>query len=177
MSQLIIQNYNEQEIEFEMNLNKDLMVNATEMAKIFDKKVENFTRIEPTKEFIDECLKNANKRYLQVEGIEDIIISRQKSGTWMYRVLALKFAAWLSPAFELWVYRTIDQILFGKYRELEAEIKQSADRKNRIDELKKELSEDERYIELEQLELGERQAAYRRGKHNRSQLDLFRNSK
>ena len=35
--------FNEQTVNFEVE-NKNVMVNATEMAKIFDKKVENFTR-------------------------------------------------------------------------------------------------------------------------------------
>jgi hypothetical protein len=40
-------------------LHKDnkLMVNATQMAKIFEKRVENFTRIESTQNFMDGCLK------------------------------------------------------------------------------------------------------------------------
>jgi hypothetical protein len=38
----------------------------------------------------------------------------------MHRVLALKFAAWLDPDFEVWVYSTIDTILFGHYKELRA---------------------------------------------------------
>ena len=36
----------------------------------------------------------------------------------MHRVLALKFAAWLDPKFEVWVFSTIDRILLGHYREL-----------------------------------------------------------
>jgi len=43
---------------------------------------------------------------LNIESKEDLIISKQKSGTWMHRVLALNFAAWLEPAFDLWVYAT-----------------------------------------------------------------------
>ena len=50
----------------------------------------------------------------------------------MHRILALKFAAWLNPELELWVYETIDEILFGEYAELEAKIKENADRKARI---------------------------------------------
>ncbi len=37
----------------------------------------------------------------------------------MHRVLALKFAAWLSPDFEVWVYSTIEKLLFGKHVERE----------------------------------------------------------
>ena len=93
----------------------------------------------------------------------------------MHRILALKFAAWLSPAFELWVYSTIDDLLFGRLRKTEESLRQSAARKNRIEELRAELLKDERYFEIERLELEERQAAYSRGKNNRNQLDLFRN--
>jgi hypothetical protein len=35
--------------------------------------------------------------FLQLKSIDDLIVSRQKSGTWMHRVLAIKFAAWLNP--------------------------------------------------------------------------------
>jgi hypothetical protein len=34
----------------------------------------------------------------------------------MHRVLALKFAAWLDPKFELWTFTTIDKILNEYYR-------------------------------------------------------------
>ena len=37
----------------------------------------------------------------------------------MHRILALKFAAWLNSDFELWVYSTIEQLMFGKYVERE----------------------------------------------------------
>lgn len=36
----------------------------------------------------------------------------------MHRVLALKFAAWLNPAFELWIYLTIDKLLYQYANEL-----------------------------------------------------------
>jgi hypothetical protein len=89
--------------------------------------------------------------------------------------LALKFAAWLDPYFELWVYKTIDFILFDYYKRIEESLKESAKRKNRIDEIKSKLAESEEFQELEQLELQEKQAAYARTKQNRQQLDMFRN--
>ncbi len=113
-------------IEFEPFIGKNnVMVNATEMAKIFGKKVENFTRIDSTQNFIAECLKNANRRFLEIENEEDLIVSKQKSGTWMHRILALKFAAWLNPAFELWVYSTIEEIMFGFSREQDQSIQRT----------------------------------------------------
>jgi len=110
--------YNDTQVDFLPVGNDSLMINATQMAKIFNKKIENFTRTESTQNFISECLNNANRRYLNINDVSDLLDSRQKSGTWMHRILALKFAAWLDPAFELWVYTTIDKIIFGNYREI-----------------------------------------------------------
>ena len=110
--------YNDTQVDFLPVGNDSLMINATQMAKIFNKKIENFTRTESTQNFISECLNTANRRYLNINDVSDLLDSRQKSGTWMHRILALKFAAWLDPAFELWVYTTIDKIIFGNYREI-----------------------------------------------------------
>lgn len=165
--------FNGQEIEFGFE-KTNVMVNATEMGKLYNKLPKDFLKNEDTQKFISECLKKENSPFLNVEKEEDLIISAQKSGTFMHRVLALKFAAWLNPAFELWVYKTIDYILFDYYKRIEESLKQSATRKNRIDEIKEKLRVNAEYQELEQLELEERQAAYNRGKQNRNQLDLFR---
>ena len=168
--------YNEQEVEFEFN-DVNVMVNATQMAKIFGKQVNEFVSNETTKNFIAECLKNGNSRFLNVEKEDDLVVSKQKSGTWMHRILALKFAAWLNPAFELWVYATIDCLLFDYYHQLEESLKTSANRRNRIHELKNRFREIDEFIELERLELEERQATYTRGRQNKSKIDMFRGTK
>lgn len=162
-------------IEFEM-INGRLMVNATQMAKAFGKKVENFTRTEPTRDFIDALLNNALKRFLDISEEDEIIISKQKSGTWMHRILALKFAAWLDPDFEVWVYTTIDQILFDHYKKMEESLKRSAWRRNQIAKLRDKLAEIPEYLELRALEITEQQEVLTRRKENQNQLELFRNS-
>lgn len=53
----------------------------------------------------------------------------------MHRILALKFAAWLSPDFELWVYSTIDKLLFGKYAEREKSLERSLSLQNEMNNL------------------------------------------
>lgn len=159
-------------MEFEFAGSK-LMVNATEMAKVFNTDPFDFLRNKDAKRFVDECLKTENSRFLGIEKEEDLIISKQKSGTWMHRVLALKFAAWLDPAFELWVYKTIDDVLFGRYREMESQLKASAERKVQIEKLKRELAENETYQELEKLEKQEKEASYNRRTENSRQLKIF----
>lgn len=82
----------------------------------------------------------------------------------VHRVLALKFAAWLNPSFELWIYRTIEYLMFGSLKKDREETQAFALRKLRIDELKNTLSNDKNFLELERLELEQRQANYRRTK-------------
>lgn len=97
---------------------KNVMVNATEMAKIFDKRVANFLRLDETKTFIEFQVKKNYigsdvSRYIE----NNIYYSNNKAGTFMCRKLALKFAAWLDVEFEDWVFDTIDKIVFGNYKE------------------------------------------------------------
>lgn len=172
--QLLKQEFENHFVDFELT-NDNVMVNATQMAKVCPgRKVEAFTRNDDVKNFISECLKSENSRFLNVEKEEDLVISRQKSGTWMHRVLALKFAAWLNPKFELWVYVTIDKILYDYYKRLEESLKISAKRQNRISEIKDKLNSNSEFQELQRLELDERQESYKRAKENRNQLDMFR---
>jgi hypothetical protein len=109
--------YNDQTIDFLPKGDENLMVNATQMAKIFGKLVGHFLENDGTEKFINSCLNNRNSDYLGVKKREDLVDSKQKSGTWMHRILALKFAAWLDSDFEVWIFMTIDKILLGHYRE------------------------------------------------------------
>lgn len=106
-------NYEGQFISFEFT-DGNKMLNATEMAKPFKKRVTNFLQNKQTKEYI-ELLEsrywnssNENQREILrvVQGGQP-----ELQGTWMDEKLALKFAAWLSPAFELWVYDRIEELL------------------------------------------------------------------
>ena len=130
-----------------------MMVNATEMAKPFGRKVEAFMRNEGTISFVNEALKSENSRFLKLFSQSDLYYSSQNSGTWMHRVLALKFAAWLNPAFEIWVYSTIERILFGKHAQREESLERSLKFQNESKQLKDKADktgEDfTRYLELE----------------------------
>ncbi len=108
--------YNNQEVDFHSRTGENLMVNATQMAKVFNKQVGHFLENESTERFIISCLNNRNSDYLGIKNREELIDSKQKSGTWMHRILALKFAAWLDPDFEVWIFSTIDQLILGQYR-------------------------------------------------------------
>lgn len=145
-------NFEKNPVTFILSKDNSVMVNATEMAKIFDRKVEAFMRNEDTQNFIEECLKSENSRFINISKEEDLYRSAQKLGTYMHRVLALKFAAWLSPKFELWVYSTIEQLLFGKYVEREKSFERTLSLQAELSELEYKINktgEDfERYLYL-----------------------------
>lgn len=147
--------FEESAITFLVSKDNSMMINATEMAKVFNKDLFQFTKSEGTKSFIDSCLKPANAGLLGVKTEDDLIISRQKSGTFMHRVLALKFAAWLSPDFEVWVYSTIERLLFGRHVEREKSFEKTISLQNELESLvmKPDKTGDdfERYIEVQKL--------------------------
>ena len=110
--------YQETEINFSINpLNKNVMINATEMAKAFGKRIDVFLKADHTKNFIEKLEISLNE-FTPYGGNSEmkIIETRGQSGTYMNRKLALKFAAWLDVEFELWVFDKIDEILFGNYQ-------------------------------------------------------------
>jgi hypothetical protein len=110
--------YQDTQIHFLVNpLEKNVMVNATEMAKPFNKRVKNFLRLDETKNFINyqvekNYIGSDVSRYIE----ENIYYSNNKAGTFMTRKLALKFASWLDVSFEDWIFETIDNIIFGNYQ-------------------------------------------------------------
>jgi len=132
--------FDDVEIEFDLRQGKNLMVNATEMAKVFGKDLYQFTKSDNTKAFIESCLKPAFAGLLGVKTEDDLIISKQKSGTWMHRVLALKFAAWLNSDFDVWICITIDQLLFGFAIEIEDSISETVILSRKQDDLKNKLA-------------------------------------
>jgi hypothetical protein len=131
------------------------MVNATEMAKPFGKQVKHFNENEGTEIFIRSCLNGRNSDLLGLKTRDDLIVSRQNSGTWMHRVLALKFAAWLNPDFEVWVYLTIDNLLFGRHIKRDESFERTVAMQKELEDLRDEPNKTgadfERYLQLQQL--------------------------
>lgn len=172
METIKVFSYNDAQVEFDIS-DTGIMVNATEMAKIFDKRVDVFMKSDHVKSFIEVLKRPPYGGQLGVKNDEDLVKNRKSAGLWMHRILALKFAAWLDPNFEVWVYTTIDDLLFGRYRAIDASLKESAQRRNAIEAMQQALQATPEYQQLERLQLEERQAAYGRAKLNKSQLTLF----
>lgn len=164
--------YQDQEVDFLPAGNENVMVNATQMAKIFGKLTKDFIRNDDTQNFIKECLKKENSPFLNVKSEDELISSKQKSGTWMHRILALKFAAWLDPKFELWVFATIDKIILGHFKDL----KEAVDNKLQQELLLKQkraefLKKYPDLIELYEIEKGVTEAGKQKAKAMRESIN------
>lgn len=104
-----IKKYKNQIVAFNLDGEK---VNATDMIKLFpEKRINNFIRNQQTKEFI-KVLETLNSASPVVE----VVKGGKTQGTWMNRLLALKFAAWLSPEFEIYVFSVFDEHIKTKLK-------------------------------------------------------------
>ena len=86
-------------------------VNATDMLKSFpEKKMNNFLRSKQTKAFIKVLESKTQISVLDVKH------GGASPGTWMHKRLAYKFAAWLSPEFENFVFEVFDKVVTEKLK-------------------------------------------------------------
>lgn len=101
------------------------MINATEMARPFgpNKRPSFWLRSQEAKDYINAVV---NVRNLHIENL--VITERggsnfgERKGTWMYRLVAIEFARWLSPEFSIWCNMKIDEIINQGYASRDTEI-------------------------------------------------------
>lgn len=108
-----IELYQSNPVSFDFS-DQSKMVNATQMAKPFNKRPSNFLQLDTVQEYIkaleEQCWdssigKTSNMYYTVHGGTPD------KVGTWMHYKLALRFAQWLNPNFAVWVDSKIEELL------------------------------------------------------------------
>jgi phage antirepressor YoqD-like protein len=84
------------------------VVNATQMAKPFGKRVQHFLSTDQTKEFLNVLSQSRNI------GFADLVqVSKggTNPGTWFHEDVALEFARWLSPQFAIWCNDRIKELM------------------------------------------------------------------
>ena len=113
MKNLQIFNYNETPVSFQIR-DGTLMVNATEVAKLFDKRPNDFLNLPSTQKKIKTII---NRHGLV---INQLVITKRGSpkeggGTWLNEDLATSFAQWLSFSFGLWLHDRIKELLPVNY--------------------------------------------------------------
>jgi hypothetical protein len=143
--------YQDTKIHFALSTDKNVMVNATEMAKAFNKRIDVFLKTEPTKAFI-KLLEfppvGVNSSPLKKK---EIISTHGQNGTYFTRLLAVKFAMWLDPVFELWVINTIDEIMFGEYKIHQQAIEATLKAEKEIENLELQLAQNPAFQKIQAL--------------------------
>ena len=107
MNTPIVYNYKGSKISFANG--KNVMINATEMAKSFGKRPAKWLELPSTKEFL-AALTDVRKSDFALIQTDKGGVSGG-GGTWMHEDVALEFARWLSPTFAIWCNDRIKELL------------------------------------------------------------------
>lgn len=136
---IVVFDYQGSNIPFALTGN-DVMINATEMIKLFPgKRMNNFLRSDQTQELLTQlsnemgvALKSATGEYNPslIKIIQGGISKNQ--GTWMNRKIAIAFAMWLSPVFYSWCLGKIDEIINQGYAFRDVEIQRLTEENTRL---------------------------------------------
>lgn len=105
-NQIQIFQYNGSPITF--NSGDSVMVNATEMAKYFNKRPIDWLQNRQTEEYLNELSK---VRKSTLADLVQVTRGGDNPGTWMHEDVAMEFARWLSPAFAIWCNDRIKELL------------------------------------------------------------------
>lgn len=106
MNTPIVYDYKGSKISFANG--KNVIVNATEMAKSFDKRPVDWLQNQSTIAFLNELSK---VRKSTLTDLVQVTKGGNNPGTWMHEDVALEFARWLSPAFAIWCNDRIKELL------------------------------------------------------------------
>ena len=103
--------YNGSDITF--NSGSAVMVNATQMAKLFGKRPAKWLELPSTKEFLAKliAIRKSDTDMVVTESGGASGGKKGGGGTWMHEDVALEFARWLSPEFAIWCNDRIKELL------------------------------------------------------------------
>ncbi|WP_300905697.1 phage antirepressor KilAC domain-containing protein [uncultured Bacteroides sp.] len=105
-NEIQIFNYNGNGVTFRKG--DSVMVNATEMAKPFGKRPNDFLSAKSTQELIGSL---SAKTGIPATVLVIVNQGGNNQGTWLHEDLALIFAQWLSPTFYLWCNDRIKELM------------------------------------------------------------------
>ncbi len=108
--------YEGNEIAFETK-NGITYVNATEMAKRFDKRPNDYLSLKSTNELINAITRRTGKFDYQLV-IRKTGMPKFGGGVWLHEDIAIDFAQWLSVDFKLWCQERIKELLLKGYTEI-----------------------------------------------------------
>ena len=139
MDKIKVFNYNGSDITFSSG--NWVMVNATEMARAFDKRPIDYLRLPTTIELVNAIVRKSHISESQ------LIITKQGSsinggGTWLHEDIALDFAQWLSVDFRLWCNDRIKELLKHGMTATQPTLEQMVDNPDLVIELAVKLKEE-----------------------------------
>lgn len=139
MDKIKVFNYNGSNITFSSG--NGVMVNATEMARAFDKRPIDYLRLPTTIELVNAIVRKSHISESQ------LIITKQGSsinggGTWLHEDIALDFAQWLSVDFRLWCNDRIKELLKHGMTATQPTLEQMVDNPDLVIELAVKLKEE-----------------------------------
>lgn len=105
---LQIFNYNQNPVSFKIE-NGIVKINATEMAKPFGKRPNDFLNLSSTNELI-----RAVTRKSGIDGNQVVSTGKGGStggGTWLHSIVAIEFAQWLDIDFKLWCLERLEELV------------------------------------------------------------------
>ena len=91
------------------------MINATEMAKPFNKQPTHWLGLLSTKEYIKTFAELKNRSSADLVVVRKGGNDKHLQGTWMHEDIALEFARWLSPKLSIWCNDRIKELLRDGY--------------------------------------------------------------
>lgn len=100
-------NYSYEGSEISFMSGNNVMINATQMAKPFNRSPKDFLKTDQTKRYIDTL--SEVRKILSSELVK--VVYGDNGGTWMHEDVALEFARWLNPAFAIWCNDRIKELL------------------------------------------------------------------
>lgn len=116
MSNIIPFHYKGQSVRF----NSEGWINATDVAKRFDKKPAEWLRLPASERYLAalaRALDLESKVGLSHFGLVETARGGKLAGTWLHPKLAVSFARWLDDDFAVWCDLHIDALLRGELNE------------------------------------------------------------
>lgn len=101
---MIIKQFNGVAIE----IREDGFFNLTQMAKAYNKKIQDYLRLDSTKQFLAALTARTG-----IVELTEVYLGGKTPGTWGERRVALDAARWMDPHFHVQVIEWVDEILSG----------------------------------------------------------------
>ncbi len=161
---IIEKNYNNIIVQFDQE--QDIFINATNIARHFNKQASKWLENKDTIEYIEVYSRKLNIAY------GDFIVVRKggndktAQGTWIHQKLIVAFARWLSPEFAVWCDITIEEILKSQMSKPIQQPQTQTSQNHDFPKLTSELNDYEIY--------SNKLLGFLENLRNRNQIDLFR---